>query len=430
MNIFKSAPVFYLRPKILGGTLGIIGAFTVFILTFQTNLFQYSFSFLPLFKSILPFYDTNFGGIIAGILFGFIWGYVLGWLIGYFHTLFMTQKMDSLKQTVFEIDPMSEVNIVPKEFAAPLATANPYTIAIVANPKILKADGQTEDDPILTNRTLFMRTVTRILRSFVNNELLALPEILNQMRFVIIFDNNSNSAETIPALCVELPASDILCPLQDVAKTLAYVKSKVDGIDIIDVIFVISASESLIRSSARFTEDDTKRKGRRFDYTFSTTQKKPNQRTHYFYPKLPGVVALSAWDDRLKTAVHEFAHAMSSLEGGAIVDEYLDRYNEAVEEVLKNNILNKKYRQRWQDPVPDVFGTYKLYNQSGTAVITQIDYPSDRYRCDKRENWLSYVPERNDSRQSCIMDVAYYGYEFDRLIFDFMYDRLLAKFSR
>lgn len=430
MNVYKSAPVFYLRPKILGSTLGIIGAFTVFIITLQGNLFQHSHDLIQLFKSIFPFYGPHAAGLISAAIFGFIGGYVLGWLIGYFHAVFMTQKIDSLKQLAFEIDPEAAVNYVPRKFIPPLATANPYTIAIVANPKILTADGQTEDDPIITNRELFLRTVTRIFRSFVDNELLVLPEIFNQMRFVLIFDGTSASTDANPALCVELPGADILCPLQDVGQILAYVKSKVHGIDIIDVIFVISASETLIRSSARFTEDDIKRNGWRFDYTFSTTQQQPNQRMHYFYPKLPGVVALSAWDDRLKTPVHEFAHAMSSREGGAIVDEYLDQYSSSIEGVLKNNILNKKYRQNWQTPVPEMFGTYRLYNPAGTQVITQVEYPSDRHRCNKRENWVSYVPARSDSRQSCIMDVAYFGYQFDRLIFDFMYDRLMAKFSR
>lgn len=430
MKISKSAPAFYLRPQILGLTLGIIGAFTCFIITLQAYLFPPTYGLIQLFQAIFPFYDVNIGGLILAMLFGFIWGYVLGWLIGYFHAVLMIQKIDSSKAMAFEIDPEAEVNIVPKQFRQPLATADPYTIAIVANPKILTADNKTEDDPIITNRGLFFRTATRILRSFVDNELLVLPEILNQMRFVLIFDGNADSAAAPPALCEELPPTDILCPRRDVATILAYVRSKVSDISVFDVIFVVSASETLIRSSSRFTEDDVNRGGQPFEYTFSATDKKSNRRKHYFYPKLPGVVALSAWDDRLKTPVHEFAHAMSSLEGGAIVDEYLDQYSSPVEEVLQDNILNKKYRQSWHDPIPDVFGSYQLYDRSGKKVIHQVDYPSDRHRSDKRDHWISYVPERRDWQRSCIMDVAYLGYEFDRLIFDFMYDRLLAKFSR
>jgi len=288
-------------------------------------------------------------------------------------------------------------------------------------------DNETfEPDPIMNdnNPELFFKVVIRCIRSFLNNELLSLPEIFPRLRIVAVFKKENHSLTNENALCEDIdPSSDILAPRADVSVITTYLE---DFVENPDVIFVISGSPSLNRSSARFSVEKLNKNGKKFRFTFTDNiGDKKNERIHAHFADTPGVVALSAWDNRLKTPVHEFAHAMSSIENGAIVDEYLDQYYPELEERLQGNIINRKTRANSNEPVPDIFARYKPDVNGET-----ITYFSDRYRRDKELNWLSYVPERTTSGHSCIMDISYFGYRFDKLLFDFMYDRLLTKLNR
>jgi hypothetical protein len=103
-------------------------------------------------------------------------------------------------------------------------------------------------------------------------------------------------------------------------------------------------------------------------------------------------------------------------------------------------MVNIQHRATPNSAVPKHFARYRLYRfdqKKGKDIPQQeAEYFSDRDRCDKRpdeeekEGWTSYVPARRDANLSCIMDIAYSGYRFDDLLFDFMYDRLTTKVNR
>jgi len=245
---------------------------------------------------------------------------------------------------------------------------------------------------------------------------------------VVIYDHNRNHPNSDDnALCETLdPKSEIIAPRamreNDSGVVFSvvdeYVKSQ-DGIDYSDVIMVISGSNQFIRSSARFTEEEETAAGEPFIYQNNTTIIRKN---HAKYAKLPGVAAIWAGDDRLKTPVHEFAHAMSSFQNGPIVDEYDDKGKDNFD-----FMINKQFRNASTEAIPKHFAKYGL-----TTVIDDgcAEYCSDRTRADKEPSWSSYVPERVAPGYSSTMDIAYYDYRFSKLVFDFMYERLITKLNR
>ncbi|TVM02403.1 MAG: hypothetical protein CV087_09610, partial [Candidatus Brocadia sp. WS118] len=283
-----------------------------------------------------------------------------------------------------------------------------------------------ERDPIFENPDLFWKTVIRCLRSFVSNELLHLPEIFPRLRIVVIYDHNRNHPNSDDnALCETLdPKSEIIAPRAMRENDSGVLFSVVDEyvkqhIDYSDVIMVISGSPEFIRSSARFTEEDAALPGAEFNY-FNNTD--TITRYHPHYAKLPGVAAIWAGDDRLKTPVHEFAHAMSSFQNGPIVDEYDDGG--------KDNfafMVNKQFRDEPTKAIPKHFAKYGLTDVFDDGCV---EYCSDRTRADKEPSWSSYVPERVAPGYSSTMDIAYYDYRFSKLVFDFMYERLITKLNR
>jgi hypothetical protein len=284
--------------------------------------------------------------------------------------------------------------------------------------------------------------------------LLKLPEILTRIRFVTVFsteNESSGSPDFNNALCEEIRSepANIIHPRPKQMKKYVEEYLKKEGLsECVDIIFAISGSIEHTRSSATFTKEVETGDPENGDVMFKL---KKNSTSHSGYHKcridekgLPGAIALSAWDDRLKTPVHEFAHAISSVKNGVIVDEYLDKY-----EYQKNGqtvtaefdfVVNKQHRKHPTDPVPQPFAKYELYDYNPDAeehvLKYQTEYFSDRYRCDKRptdsdpDGWTSYVPGRQDTNLSCTMDIAYFGHKFDKLLFDFLYDRLLTKLNR
>lgn len=432
MLVNKSSKVTILRPEFFSITLGIFWAFFVVIITLVTIASGYTGNLVRLFQVIYPWYNPTLLGLIPGLFWGFVNGYLLGFFIGYIYMLLIRLKVEKVQDFIFEVDVDEPINIIQEGNGD-----KPFTIVFVANPLIKRADGaHFDDDPIVNDSDLFYKVVTRCLRSFVNNELLRLPEIFPRLKLITVFDTSRRNHEDSNALCEELsPPLDILAARSDVDKIVSFltntktIKNNNIKIEYADIIYVISASEKLTRSTARFTEDAVNQNGNDgeiFKFTFTN---KLEKKLHAYNCKTPGVVALSAWDDRLKTPVHEFAHAMSSLENGCIVDEYVDKYDEQTEDAM-SYIINRKNRiaqnnvDPYKFPIPDVFTKY----QFGTE--DPVVYFSDRYRTDKEYDWTSYVPERINVGESCIMDIAYYGYKYDKLIFDFMYDRLLVKLNR
>lgn len=413
MRATVSSKVSILRPKLLGLALGCFWAFSVFVKTLIAILSKEPSKLVDFFDAVYPGYQLTALGVIWGVLWGFIHGFLLGYLIGWIYTRLTRKKVSAVEEGVFSLQPNHVIQ--------PGSGSNPYTIVFVANPRILKEDKTLERDPIIDNQELFFRVVTRCLRSFVNNELLRLPEIISRLRLLAVFRDEET------ALCEEVAAGiEILAPLTEVAVLKEFVMSTAeltDKLPEVDIIFIISASDYLTRSSARFTKDRFNRADRNFELTFSPDLATFTTMKHASLAELPGVAAISAWDERLKTPVHEFAHAMSSLENGAIVDEYVDKYHPKSEVLLRDKMINRRDREVANAAIADVFAKYRYNNEL-------VEYYSDRYRSDKDSSWTSYVPERIDIGCSCVMDIAYYEFRWDKLIFDFMYDRLLAKLNR
>ncbi|RMH87435.1 MAG: hypothetical protein D6681_15105 [Calditrichaeota bacterium] len=428
MKVSVSGRVTLFRPEFLSITAGVIGAALVFAVTLIALLSAPPAAgpLIRFFQAIFPGYALTPVGLVVGIFWAFIYGFVFGFMVGWLYTWLINKKVRQAAQDVFDYDPTQTVNVIQAGEGD-----EPYTIVLVANPAIKRHDGSYEPDPIIEDEDLFVRVVTRCLRSFANNELLRLPEILPRLKLVTVFarEEAQRRPEDANALCQEVPETIILAPRPETDSVIyQYVKNA--GVPYADVIMVLSGHKRFIQSSARFTqearkEDSPANQGQPFRFSFTENFDDPvNGRIHAYCARVPGVAALSAWDDRLKTPVHEFAHAMSSVENGAIVDEYLDSYVESTEAALHNTILNRKLRANPTDPVPKLFGKYQL----GNGPI--VEYYSDRARTDKEPDWRSYVPEKPHPGISCIMDLAYFDYRYDKLIFDFMYDRLLTKLNR
>jgi hypothetical protein len=127
--------------------------------------------------------------------------------------------------------------------------------------------------------------------------------------------------------------------------------------------------------------------------------------------EVPGMAAYSAWDMRLKTPVHEFAHAMSSNMSGLIDDEYHDGALQKSPEVF---VWNKHH-----GPLPEVFA--EVFENGETH-----EFAADELRA-MPEGWKSYVPQRPHYLMPCTMDESEDVHEFDLLLQHFITKRLEAK---
>jgi len=363
----------------------------------------------------------------------------------------------------------------------------PYTIVFVANPKILKLDGdckQDEDydvDPIMKNRELFLRSIDRALYSFERDEVLGRREIWAHVRIVAMFDKTLASASGVEygmlqpyqnlLLINGKVAENLIDPMEQMQDNfirmvdreteessglsqaiLDDIKSKVD------VIFAMSASEEYTRSTAHFSDwkessgvsdidvpgdtakfhpdpfhDEENPKGD--DIKIATYLKDHEFKAkHEYHASLPGRVALNVIKANTKSFIHEFAHAMSSAYHGAIVDEYFDTI------IAKKDANDSaENSESGDDYVPFFVNRLERVKQLSGKVVPvhkifvkydHLIYKSDRNHPSAKENWLGYFPERQALYTRCTMDRGYTDYCFDKLIHHFMYDRLIAKINR
>ncbi len=412
---------FIFRPTVSGLAVAFLNILVTLLVSLMAWAAAATHPLIGLYQGIYPGYGLHLPGILLGLIWSGIYGFVFGFLVAWIYGLQVRRRLQASALPVFHIDSSQKIHILQAGKGA-----RPFTLVFVANPVIAHPRlNRYEPDPILKDSRLFFRTVIRVLRSLANNPLWRQPAIANRMRLIAIFDPSRNVLQDAYALCESISEFDhILAPRPETSIILDYVTQTADAdrrIEYADVIFVVSASETLTRSSARFSVDAAE--GRPFKFSFEAADGPLTQKMHAFEAAVPGVVALSAWDDRLKTPLHELAHALSSLENGAIVDEYLDRYADNTEHQLQF-VINRKHRLHSTDAIPDVFATYQ--GPDSEAVL----YYSDRHRSDKPEGWTSYVPEKATVGSSCIMDIAYFDYHYDPLIFDFLYDRLMVKMNR
>ncbi|MEJ2055156.1 MAG: hypothetical protein P8X42_14670, partial [Calditrichaceae bacterium] len=342
--------------------------------------------------------------------------------------------------------------------------ANPYTILFVANPKIctrLKLDKAFEnredfytkleihrrnadsylDDPIIKNKELFYRSIDRALYSFENDSVLGHPGIWSGVRIVTIFDkdiadvidesrfpdwtgDHFGFAEAYQAnvSTEDMVFDNLLVPLPEITQFLkdklpAYqtetAASEKITFDKIDVIFILSANEKYDRSSAMFADKPGSAK------IFNNDIPPVLNLTHAPFSDEPGIAAINVYSAWQKTFIHEYAHAMSEFQNGAIVDEYFD-YNEAVINPSPElQPINRRERSTSNQPIPVIYAKYKNY-----TIHSDREHPSER------ENWRGYFPERWAPHIGCTMDRYTGFYKFDKLISDFMHDRLMAKINR
>jgi hypothetical protein len=455
--------LFGLATYYLGGILVLIAAIAFLLpLTFEGCIGQ----LIILLKWYFLFY-------VAGAAFALLYNLFLFWYIKIFNKRILKisfaynsdKSFNIIKSPIpdeavkisqsLKIDPLYDYNVdrLPE---------HPYTILFVANPKVCKRKEpsranldreQFEDevdrfrnqdasyivDPIINDKKLFYRTVDRALHSFENDEVLGRPEIWSCVRVVTIFDpcladeiveasDNTTTTKQFgfaEAYQTDIPEKEIVFEnlLVPLAHTHSLIKKKWKGynnkIDFkeVDVIYIISANEDYTRASAMYSD---KQNGIIYsgDPPVLTV-------SHDEYTDAPGLVALNALTAWQKTYIHEFGHAMSAFQNGAIIDEYMD-YNETSVEASKDlQAVNRLERKKPKDPndpyepIPSVFARYKNFT-----------YHSDRDHPSALETWKSYFPQRCSKYIYCTMDRTYGEYQFDPLISDFMFDRLMVKCNR
>lgn len=491
MKVYAAARIKLLNPAVLSLALGLISGIASFALTLVAIISRDSGRLIHLFESIYPGYSVGIVGLILGLLWGFVYGYILGFLVAYLYTYLIKKMARGDMDPVFKFDPNQAVNVIKEGqgtnpytiviVANPVIYHKTFRITVeaieclkplvpeevwralediinhapitgrsaflehlegVLGPSIPEKQkaaifgcsefydgGFYEPDPIFKKPDLFWKAVIRCLKSFVNNELLRLPEIFPRLKIVVIYDHKTDHALSDEnALCETIdPQSEIIAP-RDVRGTDVSPVSIIENyvkrhrIDYCDVIMAISGSQKFINSSARFTQEDDALSGAKFHYINNTVD---TTRCHPPYAKLPGVAAIWAGDDRLRIPVHEFAHAMSSFQNGPIVDEYDDEGEGLLD--ISDFIVNKQFRSAPTKAIPRHFAKYGLVTEFDKGCV---EYCSHRTRADKEPDWTSYVPEGVGPGYSSIMDIAYYEYRFNKLVFDFMYDRLMAKLNR
>ncbi|RME00111.1 MAG: hypothetical protein D6814_04255, partial [Calditrichaeota bacterium] len=282
MKLYKSSKVTLLHPQFLSPTFGILNAAFVLLISLVASASGTSMALIKLYAVIYPGYGLSFIGILLGMVWGFIYGLVLGYLIALIYGTLVARQVKNVQDMVLELNPDQKINVLQEGEGN-----RPYTLVFVANPVIaLPASSSFEDDPIMTQPTVFYHSIIRCLRSFANNELLRLPEIARKLRIILLFDDTRRGHADENALCEEIsPETTILAPRQDVAIIDHFIKNTHDddrSIDYADVVFVISASERLTRSSARFTTESDEDVA--FKFTFSENLTDLTEKKQAFFP--------------------------------------------------------------------------------------------------------------------------------------------------
>ena len=153
---------------------------------------------------------------------------------------------------------------------------------------------------------------------------------------------------------------------------------------------------------------------------------------HELFPPyaLVGRVAMSALDVRDRLPLHEFGHAMSSVQNGQVVDEYYD-YAFIEDDPSfspfdhKHIFINRIYRDRAKMGLTHHLKVHNIFARYNGYI-----YESDRQHPSAQQGWIGYFPDRRQREVNCTMDADRDVFEFDELLRDFMYDRLWAKVNR
>jgi len=366
---------------------------------------------------------------------------------------------------------------------------NPYTIVFVANPFMRLREQKNgkvmaQRDPIMDDIGLFLKAIYRALFSFEFNEMIGRPDLFSKIRVVAVNEAEallSDSGkpvdyELVKDQCyvreflgqLEIDSGDGV-PLETFAHRMlvpnVHTREKIsrlvrektkNRIRHIDVIFALSASPTHDISSARLAIKDTKtqdpQEGKAFTFSIdpycekgddiarseaekarcATPPSRDLSMLHEYFPPENGMglAALSAYDVRNKLPLHEFAHAMSSVSHGMIVDEYYDylviREPSGEEDDQTGGVeINRVYRN------PDKMDTtHHVPVHKHFARYNGFVYESDRDHHIAAQGWRSYFPSRQNPEVRCTMEVTEDVFQFDELLTDFIYDRLWVKVNR
>lgn len=462
-----------------GITLGTVWALIVVTLTAieskHTVTAQEANSFIVILATIYPGYSPPLtaADLLLGLVAGFVHGSLFGTLVAYVYNNWRGEHPFGVKLPA-DMTASPQPYILNKGVSAG-GNKPPYTILILANP-VLESElyDALKPDPILEYPQLFHAKVANIIGSLASDETIRkeyLTKIsgkteIPKMRIITYFnpklvydDKEELNAEKkinaegnrakyeAMALCLEHDCDVIIEPVQKrykknsegsyeieerlreflKANFAAYYDAEQDHFHF-DVVFAVTASLTHTRSSARYTYDSDKVLGLEFELIYD---EKHFRLRHDPYAKLPGMVAYSAWDDRLKTPLHEFAHAMASMTNGQIHDEYYDETPATLDGfAVMNKRMTTTEMDRNRDDViqpcelPTVFATYRDTEGAET-------FHSDKARI-VPESWKTFVPGRQNPLISCVMDSSALGEvpEFDRLLQKFIYQRLDHKANR
>jgi hypothetical protein len=300
--------------------------------------------------------------------------------------------------------------VVFQEMRKGAAKANPFTVAIVANPALEAPwnSGAVMADPIIGQLAAFQSAASYVVTSLFGGlpgqreTLLSDPSVANEIRVVSLYDSAS-PVDLAHALAAQDGSSNTLVARRSVYKAFlaSYPEYNIDA----DVVYAISASTTHTRASAWFTSDDDGQGGVPFTLDGSVY-------SHRYNNLIPGTIALPASSTSL-TAVHEFGHAISSYTNGMVVDLYVD----------SNPGLNNKQGR----PIPVLFCSYNGANHASDQTRDGLGYPG---------GWSSYHCELNDPINPAIMDNYWMASggdvicQHDTVTRQFIMDRVLAKVGR
>lgn len=284
---------------------------------------------------------------------------------------------------------------------------DPFTVVIVSNPVLETPwkSGTFVVDPVTSIQTIFNAAVNQIVSALFGTlpgqreQFIADPTIGPNIRVVSVFVSGL-PAQHSNSLVGQDGVSSLL-----VARRAVFMPFLAGiGINVVDVAYAVSASETHRRASAWFTSDDDGRPG--ISFTLDS-----GMFSHRFFNVVPGTVAIHV-DMNTLTPLHEFGHALSSYSNGSVVDLYVDS---------GPGINNKNAR-----PIPPHFDTYDGSALASDLVRDGLGYPA---------SWSSYHCELIDPALPAVMDnypaVATPEHcQHDRITRQFLMDRLRAKISR
>lgn len=432
----------------------LVGLFTLMAMNGKARLIT------DYFETIFPGYSIppspealdaliNLG---IGLIFGFAYGYLFGLLVSVIYNRLRGPVLCDvrLQKDIPEREPV--VLVEKGNTSSKARHSDSYTVVILANTFLEAERGSPKfrEDEILDEPKLFKAKVECIIDSLRQSEILR--KFISDMRFVAIIDpqkakTNDRDEQRARALCLENSIDVIIEPRQRIYKRkedgtyelqeerLKKYLELYPSLGRVDIVYAVTASRTHTRSSAYYTiEEETTASE---DFQFILYNKDGSLRDpllgRYAPPRnvpefVPGLIAYSAWDNRRKTPLHEFAHAMSSTTNGLIYDEYNDEVPFNTDSLM---VINKRRATAVMDDdgndfiepseLPELFAKFYEAGQP-----ERNDFSTDRLR-QKPFDWSSFVPDKDRPDEPCTMDRSGDFHRFDMLIEYFMEQRLKAK---